>query len=341
MTMPSFSFRRSVIAWLLLCSCFLSPPAAARAQTSSDGRWANGLSEPWWFSEEIMTAAKLAAQERWKSIGEETASRGKDEWSGDYFTGSETHGSYLRWSREKGFVLLDVNKCAATVDRLNYGGATASSSLVEFSPELKDEAKSTHVHGRKSRTPTKLIPVRWGRARFLIPEDEISDFGDYVAGLGKYNEGTGWDAYSMPFFIRMDDRSADEAESFPVVPPAYERYLKRPIEAVIISVGKRQLRKNYTYETDINSTWHDRAVVRVVTISAGAAQGVKRHMAFKVKGSEAGDKVMITGVGRDTATGLIIRSLVEGRETYYNIESEKQKPYPPVRSGWQLTTANY
>ncbi|HEY1403314.1 MAG TPA: hypothetical protein VGB05_04245, partial [Pyrinomonadaceae bacterium] len=180
-TPPHGLLRRLMI---LLCACACSVVTAG-AQTDPDGRWENGISEAWWFSETASKEEIASMKSRWQLIAEENRDAASV-WVGDYFVGSETHGSYLRLSPRGGFVLLKVNKCAALVEDFSYGKASISATQIQLGPErsFRPHDPNAHSHGSQ-HTDYNFVPVTLRGDRLLVGESEMPDFGDYIAGLGK------------------------------------------------------------------------------------------------------------------------------------------------------------
>lgn len=318
---------------------------AAHAQSDPPERWENGISEAWWFPEAASKDEIAAAQSRWKLIAEENRGAASEAWAGDYFVGDETHGSYLRLSPRGGFVLMKVNKCAAQVDDFSYGKASISPTQVQLIPErpLRPHDPNGHAHGSQ-HADHNFVPVTFKGDRLLIAESEMPDFGDYVAGLGKFNEHAFiYYVFSTPFFYQMreGERPTDAAGASAVVPPGYERFLKRPITGRIVSVGSRTVRRNYSYEGPAGQgEWYKLASVTNVTVNIGTAHGAKAGLQLNVVDSE--EVVRLTRVGKTSSAGIIIRSLDENRkETYYDHDAEREKIYPPVVAGWELTTSQF
>jgi len=311
---------------------------AAQAQLDPDARWQNGISEPWWFAQQLPQTEIAAIEERWEQIGKDLISNKAEGWEGDYFVGGETHGSYLRWSPQHGFVLVHVNKCMAQVTGFSYGPASYAPSLVQFFPEYTSQASDAgHGHGSHSAPSMRWIPVRWRGLNHLIPEQEMPDFGDFLAGLGKYNGTDFWFIEMFPFYFKLGHQEANESQA-PIVPPGYEKFLKQPIEATITAVGKREVKRDDTSEPESYLSGYAHVSVRFVTINAGAAHGVKPGMAFRGLESAIGDEVKVIKVGRKTSQAVVLRSLDEhGRETYWS--GQQEKSYPKVIVGWKLTTA--
>jgi hypothetical protein len=261
----------------------------AQAQSSSAdldsyARWVNGISEPWWFSESLPQEDIAAVQRQWTAIGNENQVSDNNLWTGDYFIGGDTHGSYLRWSRQNGFVLFHVDKCAARVMGFSFGKVISSPSLIEFLQERAASELPKHGH-----STLRFLPVIWRNDKYLVPENAIEDFADYVAGLGEYNDPNFTLIEFQPFFSRSDRESAavgldvgrKKLSGFvePIVPPEYERFIKRPVDARITAKGKSYIRHNAE-----NEWWDD--LVIPVTIIGGSARGLKTNMSLRVVGRE-------------------------------------------------------
>lgn len=340
--------RRVCLRQLLIAVLINACAVAAAAQTDPYTRWENGISEAWWFAETMPREEVAAMQTRWTLIAAENEAAPSDSWAGDYFVGGETHGSYLRLSSRGGYVLLKVNKCAAQVEDFSYGKASLSPARVQLTPErpMRPHDPNAHAHGSR-HMDHNFVPVTFRGERLLVGENEMSNFGDYVAGLGKFNEHVFiYYVFSTSFFSRMGkqgEQAATEAETAatPVLPPGYEHFLKQPITGRILSVGARAVRRNYTYESPSGSSeWHEIASVTSVTVNVGTAHGAKKGLQLNVLNTD--EVVRLTRVGKTSSAGIIIRSLDDNRrETYYDNETEQERVYPPVAAGWELTTSPF
>lgn len=339
-------------AALLACALACAPAAAAqalpeaRAQLDGDRRWVNGVTESWWFADGFTDAEASAAAARWKAIGDELAGAKGAAWAGDYFRGGDTHGTYLRWSPRAGFVIAHVDKCQAMVMGLVHGRVEATPGLMRFFPELdKHPARGHGGHGapahREPRDVLDFVPVEWRGGRRLIAEEEMADFGDYVAGLGRYNQ---WVSFMfldyVTFFSRMGEDEAGGSPS-PAVPHAYRRFLKKPVEARVTSVGRRVIRRDYHVEGESTSMTFERASLTYVTIDAGSERGVKPGMILRVvRGGEEEDSLLVMRAGRRASTAAVVREVDErGAETFYSHEESREKRRSKVSAGWRLTTS--
>lgn len=318
---------------LVIASLFLLT-GSSHAQTD-DGRWENGVSEPWWFDPAPMTKEEITfAKSRWKDIETENQSAVANEWSGVYFTGDETHGSYLRWSPQAGFVLMNVDKCRATVMNLDYGKVSASVSMVQLFPELNKQATG-HKHAHASPMPQRFIPVRWDGSYYLVAENQMADFGNYVAGLGKYNGDEG-EYMSLAFFIKLDASDKESATQFlPIVPAGYEHHLKQPIDAIITRVGK-----GYRRPDPENEWWDD--LILPVKLNVGTAQGVKRRMTFVLLNSDRMESVLISQVGAQSSSGIIVRTIRKRPCVKTSEEDDCADPvYENLEAGRQVSTSRF
>lgn len=305
------------------------------------GRWINGVTEPWWFPDNIPAEDIKAAQLLWTSIGRHNA---MNDWSGDYFIGGDTHGSYLRWMPGR-YVLFNVDKCQAKVMAFSYGSVAFSPDRVQLMPAKSASESTKHSHSKEPNP--RFLPVTWRDTKYLVPEDEIADFGEYVAGLGKYNSNDSMFLENTQFFSRLSntrsstveqDAAANQKVIFvaPLVPAGYEKFIKRPIDARITAIHKAYLRPNAE-----NEWWGDRVIP--VGINVGSANGLKVKMALRLVGTEgfAGGEeyVEITKVSLKSAQGIVVRP-VRKRPCVkiYPDDDCKSPNYSAIKVGVQVTT---
>jgi hypothetical protein len=324
----------------MILLCLSACAVSSAAQTDPYGRWENGITGAWWFDPADFPAESISeVQTRWQSMGAENEGSKDSGWQGDYSSGSETHGTYMRWSRQGGYVFMNIDKCAARVMGFSYGTADASGALVEFKTVFRQSSSHTHGHSH-ARTPVKIrfLPVTWRGMRYLVGENEIADFFDYAAGLGKFNRGLGGFMFidAADFFYRIKDRTNEGDKGLPVVPPGYERFIKKPIEAKLTSVGT-----GYRKVDPENEWWDD--FVIPVTVSVGQASGVKRKMSLRVVGLEGfggvGEIVEIKQVGLRSSRGVVIRTIRKKPCAKISDKDDCDEPeYLPLKVGLQLTT---
>jgi hypothetical protein len=354
---------RKYLTAMLLSFAFVAALARpASAQLDQWGFWENGVTEHWWLSYEDFTMDDaLEAVARWKNAGLEQPDAPVAEWSGVYFSGSETHGTYMRWSPRGGFIIAYIDKCQARVMGLTYGRVEASPTLLQFFSEFNKTASHAHGHSRKKTAPAviRFVPVAWRGQRMLVAESEMSSFGDYVAGLGRYNynrdffyleyvefltqRGTAKDTENIETPHARAGEDTDHEARIPSVPSGYRRFLKQPIEGTITAVGKRVVRNNYSYQSpDGSEAAYARASLTYVTVNAGAVRGLKTGMFLRVSEPDGGDQVRIIRVGSHSSTGILIRNLDEAdAETFFDADTGQSRPHPKVAVGWKLTTSPF
>lgn len=337
---------------VLLAICFVVCAASVvQGQIDKWGYWQNGVSEAWWFSPAQFTTQQAdEAIARWKSIEDENHSAPSNEWMGTYFSGSEVHGTYLRMSPRSGFVMAHVDKCQAKVVGLTYGSVEFSPSVVKLFPQFHSTTTNHGASHSHTKTPAEMrfVPVKFNDAQLLIEEKVMTGFGNYIAGLGNYNFSNFHYSFYTEFLTRLrreDADQTDDAKDRPpvvVVPDEYAKYLKQPIEATIIRVGRVQVRKSYSYQnSDGTGATHTAPVnLTTVVVSAGTAQGLKRGMFLNVIDPRQDERVRILRVGRTSSTGVIVRDLDENRREV-PFDHETGERYLKIVAGRKLTTSPF
>ncbi len=284
--------RRTI--WIV-CSIVVFTMTAMAQSTSQfevDGRWMNGVSEPWWFEAVHPRNEVLVVQQKWADIESQLRTSSDHRWEGDFFEGTDTHGDYLRWSSKAGFVWLKVDKCRATVMSFSYGKVSAGPTSVELVPEKT--IGGTKHHRQIDFAAVKFLPVAWSKELMLVPQSDIASFGDYVAGLGQYNQLLMFVEGIMFFSRTVDDEYPDSKD--PIVPPGYERFIKKPINATVVSVGKP-----YTKRSD-NEWWDD--LITPVSLKLSRV-GAKPKLMLRIADSE--EVIELTAVRGQSAFGKIVR----------------------------------
>lgn len=300
------------------------------AQAQTDERWANGVSESWWFGSTVYTEAEAAlARSKWEQVGEEIKGTQGNEWVGTYVASTgELHTSYLRWSPQLGFVSMGIYTCEGRATNLNYGGVTFSPTLLRLLPEVPiRNAKSHGGHGSHGPQfiPDTYLPVIWGGQHYLVPEKSVAAFYSYISGIGESGEG---------FFLKLDDYGKP-VKGMPVLPPGYERFVRKPIHAEVIHVGAKRVRKHRAYDRTI---YYDS--VTPVTLDAGRANGIKSGMSLYIVGSKIIEKVEIVRVGKNSSRGIITRSLGDDmKDTYKDRDTGERRAYPEISVGLRVTTS--
>ena len=327
--------RRILYALVALLS-LIAFNNSASAQLDAEELWNNGVTEPWRFAGTLPPAEITAAQLRWKLIENEEGSENSNEWAGDYFIGGDTHGTYLRLSPNNSFVMMNVNKCSAYVEGFSYGQVKIASTLIQLLTEKQFTSSGSHSHTRL-QSPLKFLPVKWRGAHYLVEEDEVSEFGDYVAGLGQYNPGQ--DSIfidGINFFYKPSDKETGSADDLPSVPPSYEKFLKRPINARVTSVGARVVKRRQTAPDD--EPYYESETT--VTINTGSADGVKPGIALHVLSPGASDIVKVLRVRNRSSIGVITRYVEEETNKHFSLWKDSEgMNYSPITTNIELSTS--
>ncbi|HEY0077929.1 MAG TPA: hypothetical protein VGB73_04725, partial [Pyrinomonadaceae bacterium] len=188
---------------------------------------------------------------------------------------------------------------------------------------------NSHGHAHSlSPAPTtiKFIPVRWRDVHYLIKEEEMASFSDYVAGLGEYNIEYIFADGPSEFFLRFTDEEKGPVEELPRVPAGYERFVKQPVDEVLTSVGASVVKR---VRNDDGSWQYEKHIP--VTVNVGSVKGAKRGMFFHPFKPAVYEAVKITRVGRESSRGIIVRMLDDNQG-----EGEGSRP---VHAGWRLSTS--
>lgn len=333
--------RRALLSGAIAVGCLLNVTSSS-SQIDRWGYWENGVSESWWFSNSEFTKAEAdTAIARWDKIGSLKLS--EQEWGGDYSRGSDVHGTYLRWSPQNGFVLAHVDKCAARVMQVGYGRVRMNRDIVEFIPEfLKgSDRHGTMHHGSQPLSVMRFVPARFRGVQHLISPPKLPDFADFAAGLGQHNAGlSSGDWIEYGFYHRIDGvEQPSSPGDLPIFPPEYRRFVRNPIQATVLKVMSRKVKKSST--ADGEPYYQSNSDVR---IDVGSADGVKRKMVFRVVGSVADDTLEVLQVQKHSSLGRIVRDVDEDHaDVYYEWKREANqqdvKRSPAIVPGWRLTTA--
>jgi hypothetical protein len=318
--------------------CILFCASSSQAQFDAEGRWINGISEEPLFFDNLTYSPQNAItfQTRWRLIAEENALSKDNEWAGDYVIHGETGGvRVLRWSLKEGFVFLFGGGCYPGVRGLNYGRVSFSNNLLQLFPEVDAEDPLilfAEDNDRRFFTTNfianKFVPVKWQGIHYLIAENRIANFYDYVAGAGDYAPRDGVQILNSIFFPKNEEPDkAETGEEMPVMPAGYERFIKKPVDAKIIATGRSFVRHIAGSE---DRTEGDGWVIPV-TLNAGTEDGVKLDMTFAVLQEDIYEIVKVIKVGKKSSKGEIISAIYSGAH---------DKP-PVIKTGWRVSTASY
>jgi hypothetical protein len=319
------------LAFLLATTSIALLTLPATAQEYSKERWDPGHGEACFFN---LSKFKLhdahVVMARWDALLT-TAEASGNEWAGRYgILGAETSYEQIRWAPRAGFAVVFVSTCSMTVIDLSHGRVEWTPSRLRLVPER------SLTGGAGAQFPTRLVPVRWGAWRCLAPEDDLEAFCDFAAGR---NVGGRYGASHPAIYVKS--AGGERGAGLPILPTEYRRFEKPLLRATIASVAAPYLRRSpYNDENEL---------VTPVAVDAGAAEGVKAGMIFRVVAPELEETVEITRVGKHSARGVIVRQAPRPPEEE-PLEDEEEMPaarddadeapvnYPEIASGWEIST---
>jgi hypothetical protein len=273
----------------------------------------------------------------WDKIGQ-SLTQEKHDVGGTFADAGYEWGYFLRFSPKSGFILIpywDENM----ISDYSYGRVELTKdSEVVFIPE-----KEMSGNGRGLRiTPKIWVPVKNGE--FIIRKEEMPSFGDFYGGFGEFNgfprklscDGCG-------AFARRVDESQNNPVSQFIAPKKYLRFIRKPIEAKIIYVG----RKYKGIRMGVGGI-SEQSSITAVRISVGERSGVKKGLMFLMinAGDNFSQVLKVTRVYNRMSEGEVIRSIdkkgieaYDGNEYDKTTESYIKVPFPPVQVGMKITTS--
>lgn len=211
----------------------------------------------------------------------------QNEWEGIYYSNTGIGASRFIWNEKGGFLKFYFYH---TLKSLSFGKAKDFAGFVE----LEDEKPSIPQNKRKFN----LIKVKIGEKHFLVPENRLKDFCEQAAGLSERY-------YDFEYYwIRFADWHNEDV-GLPTLPSAYKKYLRQPLEAKIIRVGKRKIIPNEQSTKEYN--FDD--IHYSVTLNVGKNKNLKKQMNFYI--GDLGEWVQIEKVFQTTSIGFIRRDFDE------------------------------
>jgi hypothetical protein len=275
--------------------------------------------------------------ERWDRIGNET--QGLTNSSAGMYVKSGYNGWLLRWAPQAGFVYVYHSEGLSIID-FSYGKVEVTSSEIRFIPER--DMRET-FRNRKLSTPLIWVAAKSPPLKFMIPQEEIKNFGEFIAGLRDYNDFNGPCCEFDPFFVSKV--STDELAQGVSIPDEYQRFMRRPITGRIVSIGKRRIVRGYWMHRNLFGNLFPESSLTPIAIDIGRIHGLRKNMLLRFAGEQFNLReqyIQITSVRRQTAVAVVIRSIDKhNHENYLDnpIESDKRISYPPIRAGMRVTTS--
>lgn len=254
----------------------------------------------------------------------------RNEWEGTYVDGfSEVSVPIFRWNSRDGFIYYYINTCYPSLESIDYGNAIDTSEYVELLPEKTDDSPRKTV-------PSRYVKVKWGKDFYLVKESSLQAFAEKAVGI--YVE-TEEDAENENF-QKWSDFMVNRDESIPIeglpqLPPGYRKFQRAPIEAKILTVGKKTIKKE-----DIEGTFDSgETIFYTIRIDAGKNKNVKVGMKFDIP--ETKEEFVITKVNQNSSVGLVSRNIDDNKKDscYGNVNGEyKNFVCPQIKSSFKVKT---
>lgn len=275
------------------------------------------------FDYKVYSKEDIIKAKRKLSLIQKTDSN--DEWEGYYQKWGELSQIGLIWQKESGFVQYEVYTCAIELRGLGYGEIAQNAESVI----LNYEKPIIYIYSKKNTSPTQinLVKVKIGEKHFLVPENRLKEFCEYVVGLRKYYEND----IQSGYWWKVVELEKDSKE-LPVLPEKYKHILKHPIEGKIIGVGKRVEQK---YKND-NGIVQSNGVNYFVKLNIGKKENVKKDMEFYVP--ELKDTIMIEKVYSTSSTAILFREFDDNKKEICKDENYKEIPCSQISVGMSVTT---
>jgi hypothetical protein len=322
---------------LILVLLMLLHSAIPKAQTQPEQFWQP--TDQYRIEIDAGNSEVRALMRRWDDIGEELKST-KNPFAGTYEKRSY-RGWLLRWAPKSGFVYIYHSEGLSIID-FSFGKARVNSGEILFEPERK--MKET-FDGKRLTTPVKWVPIESTVGVYLIAEQEMKRFGDYVGGFGEHNDFNGPCCDFDPFFFRPREVQTSQPKATSLVlPSAYESLITPPIKGRIVYVGQKRFVRNYSLEGKLYSQLFLSASLTPIVLNVGTRQGVRKNRLFRLVGEPGQQYLKIVSVSRERSSGVVIRERDDnGRETYLRDmpgESEPRKmSFTPIHPGIKVTTS--
>lgn len=207
-----------------------------------------------------------------------------NEWEGVYFSNTGIGDRKFIWNAKGGFFSFYFYHTLKFVD---FGKVNDSLAFIELSSE-------------KSSTKSKLVKIKVGETHFLVPENRLQDFCERAVGLET-------DSDFFYFNIKEEDINKPRA-GLPILPKKYETFIRYPIEAKIVLIGKRKIIPNEQSTKEYN--FDD--IHYSATINFGKNKKLKKGMNFFIE--DLGEWFQITKVSPKSSVGFIRRGFDENNK---------------------------
>lgn len=296
-------------------------------------RWYNNFTEHWFYFSDISETDVRNSIIHWEQIAKDFNNPSND-WSGTYGDGGETHGDYLRWSKENGFVWLKVNKCQGGPMQIIRGKVAVDSSKLILYPEINLGRNHHGNHKSHNKQPDKydFLLVKWGNSSYLISPKNISSFADYTAGLGEYNNPFQWEL-GYGFLYRFDKENSENTGELPIFPKGYEKFVKKPIKTEINNIGKG-------YRQHVKDSNDSDKFIIPIKLNVGKNQGVYRNLSLLFVGEEPSlfEEIRIKQVFQNFSVAHITRTIPKKNCQKTEFTDCEGIEYTQLKVGMKLST---
>lgn len=224
-------------------------------------------------------------------------SKSEDDWDRIYSVGSDeiVGFSQLRLKSGVGFVSFYVYTCFPELRHINYGRIVTSSETIQLLPEFGDNSP-------RKATPNTYVKVKWNNRYYLVEESSLSAFAQKAVGIYVEPEDSSDENYQKWSNYWVSGDFEKPLSGLPEFPLNYKKFQRSPIEAKIISVGKRVVE-----EKILGNINYSESAFYNVTIDVGKNNNVKEGMKFEIP--EINAELFITRVNPKTSIGLIHRDI--------------------------------
>ena len=328
-----FIILRAVVRLLVTIALF----AVAKGQVSESQYWSPV--EPFRIEVDTKNPEVRELLERWDRIGIEA--QGLTNSPAGMYLKAGYNGWLLRWAPRAGFVYVYHSEGLSIIG-FSYGRAEVTPSEIRFIPERE---MNDSKWNKKLHTPSIWVAATSPQLKFMIPKDEITKFGQYVAGLRDYNDFNGPCCEFDPFFVSRVPEEPVSGVSEILVPDEYQRFMRRPITGRIVSIGKRRVVRSYGLDGKFFSENLDASSLTPIVINIGRMHGLRKNMLLRFAGEQfnlSEQLIRITSVRRQSAVAVVIRSVDERDQEGYIVnpfESARRVSFPPIRPGMRVTTS--
>ncbi len=246
-----------------------------------------------------------------------------DNWEGIYYDDLSPVGfSQFRWKSDSGYLHFYVYTCLPELRSVSYGNVIVTTDYVQLLPEFA-------VDSPRKFSPVKFVKVKWNDRRYLVEESSLSAFAEKAVGIYvEVNESSesGFQAWSR-YWVRGD--LSKDVVGLPEFPAKYKSLQRFPINAKIISVGKRTIEREKELGDKSSTRYFEESAQYLVKIDAGKNHGVKKGIWLGVP--ETKDEIFVTKVNEKTSVGLILRDLDDNKNDLCRDENYVEMSCPKIK----------